>query len=183
MNEPFDDFIRTRKAAFDTEEPPVDMWERIAAQVDIAETPARRTIGLQWVKYAAAVAVIVASGVWAWLYQSPKQQAVPIASAFEAQINEASRYYEQEITQKQRLVMQLTADQPAVSEGIAHDMAQLDSSLVQLKRDLGDNVANAEVVEAMIQNYRLKLSILEEVLGYLKSNEQPSEQNSNTHEL
>jgi hypothetical protein len=68
-----------------------------------------------------------------------------------------------------------------VREGIEQDLAGLDSALVQLKRDLKDNISNAEVIEAMIQNYRLKLAILEEVLGYIEPAK--NTQKSETHEL
>ena len=40
-----------------------------------------------------------------------------------------------------------------------------------LKEDLKDNADNEEVVFAMIQNYRLKLDILEEILLQLRSAE------------
>ncbi|MFT3740552.1 MAG: hypothetical protein QM786_17525 [Breznakibacter sp.] len=182
MSQPFDDFIIKHKAGFDTEEPSMDVWERIAVQANIVERPPRRTFGLQWVKYAAAAVVVISTGIWAWNYTKPNRLPVSIESPFEAQVSEAARYYESEINKKQQLVLQLTANQPEISEGINNDMAQLDSTLAQLRQDLGDNVANTEVLEAMIQNYRLKLSILEEVLGYLKTSEEPAKQKSHIHE-
>jgi len=37
-----------------------------------------------------------------------------------------------------------------------------------IKNDLKDNVANDQIIEAMIQNYRLKLRILEELQSEIK---------------
>ena len=37
-----------------------------------------------------------------------------------------------------------------------------------MKADLKDNVANQEVIEAIIENYRLRIAILEELLTELK---------------
>jgi hypothetical protein len=54
-------------------------------------------------------------------------------------------------------------------------MAHLDSIRTDLKKDLKDNVANQEVIEAMIQNYRIKLQLLEDMLNLLKQNETKSE--------
>ena len=48
-------------------------------------------------------------------------------------------------------------------------MLELDSTYAQLKLDLKDNVANEQIIEAMIQNYRIKLQILEKMLDHLKA--------------
>jgi len=47
---------------------------------------------------------------------------------------------------------------------------------------LNDNVANAQVVEAMIQNYRMKLTILEDIKGYLEQREN-NDKKQTTYEL
>ena len=44
---------------------------------------------------------------------------------------------------------------------------ELDSVYISLKSDLKDNIANHEVIEAMIQNYRLRISILEESYNFV----------------
>ena len=49
-----------------------------------------------------------------------------------------------------------------------YDLNQLDSLYTELKSDLRDNIANQEVIDAMIQNYRLRISILEELLSEIK---------------
>jgi 3-hydroxyacyl-CoA dehydrogenase len=43
-------------------------------------------------------------------------------------------------------------------------MSELDSMYYDLKSDLKDNMANQEVIEAIIENYRLKITILEDIL-------------------
>jgi hypothetical protein len=43
-------------------------------------------------------------------------------------------------------------------------MSELDSVYIDLKADLKDNMANQEVIEAIIENYRMKISILEDLL-------------------
>jgi Ni,Fe-hydrogenase III component G len=44
---------------------------------------------------------------------------------------------------------------------------ELDNIFKELKHDLKDNAANEEVLQAMIQNYRIKLEILTEILEQL----------------
>ena len=54
---------------------------------------------------------------------------------------------------------------------IQAEFQMLDSAYVELKNDLKDNVDNEEVINAMIQNYRIKLQILEQILDNIQSNE------------
>ena len=44
------------------------------------------------------------------------------------------------------------------------DLSELDSIYSSLKKDLRENIDNEQVLEAMIQNYRMKLKILEDLL-------------------
>ena len=58
---------------------------------------------------------------------------------------------------------------------------ELDKIYKGLKNDLKDNVSNEEVIEAMIQNFRLKLQLLEEIQRQLQS--QKSNRKQPSHEL
>jgi hypothetical protein len=182
MQNRFDEFLMQNRAAFDNDEPPMDMWERIADKAQIDSKAGHKPTWMRAIRYAAAVAVVVLGTTLTLNYLKARNaKAVEPIVALDCEVNEAAAYYEQQILAKQQVVFNLTANQPAVKEGIEHDLAGLDSALVQLKRDLKENISNAEVIEAMIQNYRLKLAILEEVLGYMEpaNNTQKSE----THDL
>jgi hypothetical protein len=100
---------------------------------------------------------------------------------FSSEAVEATAYYESQIRQKQDQVFRLMKGQPEVKEQITVDMAMLDSAMIEIKKDLKDNVSNREVIEAMIQNYRLKLQILEDVLSYVDQDKQ--NETIRTHEL
>ena len=53
---------------------------------------------------------------------------------------------------------------------------------MDIKKDLKDNIANQDVIEALIQNYRIKINILEDMLTVLKANENNHEKEK-SHEL
>jgi hypothetical protein len=59
---------------------------------------------------------------------------------------------------------------PDLEKELLSDMSQLDSICTDIKKDLKDNVANQEVIEALINNYRIKIHILEDMLSILKEN-------------
>jgi uncharacterized protein YqiB (DUF1249 family) len=85
------------------------------------------------------------------------------------------------ISQKQEEIFRLTASNPDIRHEIDMEMVDLDKVYAELKEDLKDNAHNEEVIEAMIQNYRLKLDILEEMLYQLKESQesQNNEENEN----
>ena len=77
-------------------------------------------------------------------------------------------------------MFRLTAQDPDLRSEIDMELVDLDRVFLDLKDDLKDNADNEEVIEAMIQNYRLKLEILEEMLMVLK--ESDNTQNEQGHE-
>ncbi len=79
------------------------------------------------------------------------------------EIAELERYYNSEINQKVTLVKHHLKD-----DRILQDLNTMDQAFAELKADLKDNVDNQEVVTAMMENYQLKLQILEEILNELE---------------
>jgi hypothetical protein len=71
---------------------------------------------------------------------------------------------------------------PDIRKEFLSDMSQIDSICTDIKKDLKDNVSNQEVIEALINNYRIKIQILEEMLDELKQNENKPVKND-PHEL
>ena len=63
------------------------------------------------------------------------------------------------------------------------DLSELDSIYSNLKEDLKDNIANQDVLEAMIDNYRLRISILEELVMYLDEETSDNDNNTSEYEL
>lgn len=76
---------------------------------------------------------------------------------------ELERFYNGEINQKITLIKgQLD------NSHILRDLEDMDAAFAELKADLKDNVDNQEVISAMMENYQLKLQILEEILSELE---------------
>ena len=72
---------------------------------------------------------------------------------------------------------------PSLQEELNFDMTELDRVYIELKDDLKDNMANQEVVEAIIENYRLKISILEDLLTEMEFDEDECISTEDTHAL
>jgi hypothetical protein len=80
-------------------------------------------------------------------------------------LKEAETYYTNIVNQKLDELKPIIANCPSLVEELNYDLSELDSVYLDLKRDLKDNMANQEVIEAIIENYRLKITILEDLLN------------------
>ena len=99
------------------------------------------------------------------------------------ELKEAEVYYSSLINEKLEEIKPIITSHPLLEEELEFDFNQLDSMYNELKNDLKDNIANQEVIEAMIQNYRLRLSILEDLLSFLKPEYDENNTNSNSYEM
>jgi hypothetical protein len=82
------------------------------------------------------------------------------------------------IEQRKAEFIELSGNNAPLRKEINIELSELDKIYRELKEDLKDNADNEEVVAAMIQNYRLKLEILEEILQQL----QPANENTEDDE-
>jgi hypothetical protein len=164
MDERFEDYIRDHRDDFDFREPDPRMWKKIEANV-------RVNGNFHWklfLKRAAIVIIIFAAsfvanemfhrigggGFRAHQLMKDKKSDIP-------RLNEAEAYYTNLVNQKLDELKPLLAKCPVLNEDLKYDMSELDSTYNDLKKDLKDNMANQEVIEAIIENYRMKIAILE----------------------
>ena len=80
-----------------------------------------------------------------------------------SELSEIERYYNTEINQKVTLVKSHIGN-----DQVLKDLEAMDQAFAELKADLKDDVDNEEVIAAMMENYQLKLQILEEILNELE---------------
>jgi hypothetical protein len=177
-------YILEHRGQFDDQEPDPALWEKI----DTRKAPVIRINwkSIAW-KAAAAVAIFVASYYFHDYMASGKQSSrllmskkSEVNSPIMRELIEAEAYYTSQIDMRKEEVFRLTATDPEVRHEINAEMVDLDRVYTELKEDLKDNADNEEVIEAMIQNYRLKLDILEEMLARLKQSNES--QNEKSHE-
>lgn len=87
------------------------------------------------------------------------------------QLKETELYYNNLINSLYDEAEPMLTGYPELNNELTSDFVRIDSLCIEIKKDLKDNVANQEVITALIQNYRIKIRILEEMLMLLKENE------------
>jgi CHASE3 domain sensor protein len=170
-------FINENREKLDQYEPPENGWNGIKHGV-----AGNKRIIPTWLS-AAAMAVLLI-GISAILYSSYRKKDTYYQANDPARkaLRETEAYYNSLVTTLYREAKPLLTSEPDLAKELDSDIAQVDNICADLKKDLKDNVANREVIEALIQNYRIKLQILEEMLSLLKQNENKKDK-PDSHEL
>lgn len=174
--DPLESFIRKNREAFDDSLPSAEVWEKISKDLD---SDRKRTIAWRPYLWRAAAVILVFALSWV-VHDLVDRNTVSINSSgiAESQLDyspaarellEAEAYYSNQIQEMEESFLSLTQDQPELRKDVMTEMSELDSVYVQLKHDLRDQASNEEIIEAMIQNYRVRLMILDEMLRQLKS--------------
>lgn len=175
MDDRFEEFIRDNRDKFDTRDPDPHVWNKIGDHIRL-----KRRIGWRTIVWRAAVVIVIFMASYAvnefvHRYRNGDLRAMHnLSSGKESSLpglKEAEAYYSGLVNQKLNELKPIMANCPSLKEELNMDMSELDSVYTDLKRDLKDNMANQEVIEAIIENYRLKISILEGLLNDIKPRE------------
>lgn len=183
-------YINNHKDAFDDLVPDPKIWDKINVDLDRDEQKTSRFSTKRILMRVAAVIIIfIASYFFHDLMSkrgmhNEKQDLVELSDTENEvlkMLDETEAYYNARITSMQEEVNRFTASHPEIREDLNLELMQLDSVYIELRKDLKDNAANEEVVEAMVQNYRIKLEILEDILIQLRKTDEQT--NIETHEI
>ena len=169
MKDKLEDFIVNNREAFNDLEPDPGLWEGIQHR----EPRIRRInwINAGW-KVAACIAIFISSYFFFHFMNSNDGEDLysdNLRNSEEYQeLLDAEAFYTAQIKPLEQQVYYLTGNNSDLRTDIELEMKELDSVFVQLRNDLNENISNEEIIGAMIQNYRTKLMILEEVLYQLQ---------------
>ena len=159
MSDKLEQFIKDNREAFDTYEPNPAIWGKIEKSVH------KKTIRLKTVLWRAAAVIIIFGASLVFHRYIDMLDSKKDVSAKIPEIQEAEIYYSGLLSSKLNEIKPMLEEHPGIDKEMKADLNELDKMYDDLKKDLKDNVSNQEVIEAMIQNYRLRLSILEDILN------------------
>lgn len=170
----FKQFIEEHRSDFDTEMPSEQLWDKLNSRLE-EQQEKKKTRSILWysMRVAAVFAIVAATYVFVSMYTG-KQEHVSVKDKIDitdeqvAELMEAEAFYTAQVNERRQEVFQLISHQPDVKQDITNDLTELDSAYADLKTELKDNVANEQIIDAMIQNYRIRLEILENLLQRIK---------------
>lgn len=170
MSDNLEKFIKENRSDFDDREPSKGIWSAIDQHLDEQSKKTARRIPIwRYVRAAAAAVILIGTGVWIGQnMDNQTTQTVGIEEQF-PEYYEAEQYFKKEVNTK---VAQLASYDHDAS--INDDLEQLDQNYEELKNELAQapKGKQEQIINAMITNYRTKLSILERVLERIQSTNQ-----------
>ncbi len=177
-------FIEQNRAEFDSEYPSLRVWAAIEKQLPESGAAKLRRLAFTWSKAAAIALLIVATG---WIgYQWGMRQGGSLAvdsrnEQLFQELAETEQFYQQKIAPRQARLTQQLQD-PRLDA----DLAEIDRAMEELRAEL--SVAppgtEAQLVERLIQQYRLKLQLLEYIQEKLeKANENATKYKQDATEI
>ena len=167
MKDRLENFISENREAFDDQVPDLKVWAAIDKELSDEEKPQAVIRPLRrFLSIAAAIAFLLTVGAAIGLQIGQQSSTDPLAST---EFQEAKQYYDTQIQEKRNVLASYSE-----SSIVQEDLEQLESFLQELKSDL--EVAPPEnreqIINAMIQNYRTRLEILDRVLEKIESTNQ-----------
>ena len=159
-------FVKENRDALDRYEPSSEVWEKIAGRKVIFNRKL-----LVRLSAAAVIALVIGTAFLLYASESRKNKLYYISG----EVKEMELFYNSMASTLYMKAKPMLTSQPEIEKELENDLDRIDNLCNEIKKDLKDNVANQEVIEALIQNYTIKIHILEDMLRILNENENDTE--------
>lgn len=94
------------------------------------------------------------------------------ANLFTNELAEAEVFFTAQVDQKKKELLAYSSTDNEDTKLILLELDKLELQYIDLKEELAFNSNNAQIINAMIDNYRVRLTLLERLLKQLKKSEQ-----------
>jgi len=167
MRDNLEQFIQNNRKEFDKEIPSLKVWAALDKQLasQTQKAPPRRIFSIA--KMAASVLLILSIGLAGgyFLSQQNAAQDDAIAEQF-PEFGQMQEYYTQQVSEKLGQLQQYN-----YVDGVNEDLIRIDGFIEDLRIQLEAAPRGSEetIINAMIQNYKTKLGILERILSRIET--------------
>jgi hypothetical protein len=160
--------VEENRHEFDLFEPADHVWDSIEQKLDQKEKK-KINVAVLWKVAAIAFLVIaVPSALYLGIGTNGQHANTNIIADPEVQeMIEAEKYYSQEVTGKLAEIEKCYEIHPELKAQIESDLNELENMYMSLKKDLNDNMSNKQVIEAMIENNRNRMKLVDEILNQI----------------
>lgn len=158
-----EEYIDINRASFDQALPKHDLWSKIERELEAKEDASKksgRVIRMNVVRYAAAAIALMAISVFG-TYQYMKPNQMVASEEVMQELEEIQTFYDFQVNRNLQKLAAFKTD-----EDLTQNLSDIDVVIEDLKIELSTVPEGSEqrVIKAMIDNYKLKVYILESVL-------------------
>jgi hypothetical protein len=166
MSKRLEDFVRENRSNFDRFDPPSDVWEKIETrlQTDITfhKVKKERVVRLSFLLKAAAVLILITSGVMIWHFQYNSSH--NLISSVNPELAKQQIHYVSLIEEKRSELELIRKDEPRLYQAFSSELKKIDLNYQQLKQELPNSPNQERTIKAMIKNREIQLQLLNQQL-------------------
>ena len=158
-----EEFIKANREEFDQLEPSDKVWEQISKS---KRKPKTVSMVSYLLRVAAVVAIAVVFTVLLVKYNpfAPRELNVQNEDPELRELIEAEAFYASQVNEKMDEIRKCYNTYPEIKEDVEMDLIELQEMYDTLKSDLNENISKKAVIEAMIENNRFRLKMVDDVL-------------------
>lgn len=164
-----EEFVHNHRDEFDFMSPSPELWGRIS---EAGKTKKKIDwFQARWMKVAAVVVVVFCTSLMVYQSFGPMSGNARRAALIDPEIRtllEAEAFYAQQVNGKLEEIRKCYEMVPELQLEVEGDLQELETMYNELKKDLKDNMSNKNVIEAMIENNRYRLQVVDDVLAQIK---------------
>jgi len=166
-------FVENNREELDGASPSAKVWENVEASLN--KKSAKKFILAPIFKWSAAAAVLVMVALGGYFIAKKNNGSEKVAvivnqdsidKATASEVPEVGFIF-RTVAEKQEELKTLAKDQPELYQKFTSDITQLDSSYKALTKQLSASPNREVLIEAMIQNLQLQLSVLNQQLNII----------------
>lgn len=173
-----EEIISRNKNLFDGEEPSNGHFERFTWKLENRFHYNKKTISIVPYLLRAAVVVLLVtlSSLWTWdHFIRPGSQRMALGDV-SPQYKEVENYYVHQVKNMEGELINIDIDDnPEQKEMFLQELKSMDSTYIQLQKELKANPNNERIINAMIEHYQTKIDVMNYILSQLKATRSENE--------
>ncbi len=176
MSDKLKKFVDSQRESFEIDEQDIhSLWRNIENALDKRENKVRGLLPVL-LRLAAVLFIIGTVGFYIYVqgFDHKLNENGISMGRLSPELADTEAFYSAQIDDKLARIKSLEGH---LDSNVLAQIKLMDSDYSSLKKDLKDNADNQEVIDAMIDYYRLKLKMLEQILEELKNNDDKTENN------
>lgn len=179
-------YILENHEQFDSVEPSEGHFDRFAQKLEEQNSKKSKTVNLHglWMGLRAASVILLAVLSTLWLKDNifPRNETMQLSN-ISPEYQEVEFYYTSQINTKLTEIKEIDLiDNETQKKMLLDELEQMDSIYSKLALDLEADPSDERVVNAMINHYKVKLTVLNRILKQLYQLDEENNKNQNSHE-
>ncbi len=162
-------YIQKNKEAFENE-PLSGHFDRFSAKLNRLPTTKKISLFPRLMKVAAVAVLVILSSLWTYekVFQHNNQDGIALSDV-SPEYKEVEQYYQQQINVKYGEINSAHLFTDSIQKRmVLNELSEMDSIYNCMKKDLKTNPNDERVINAMIDHYRLKVEVMNNLLEQLQ---------------